>query len=305
MTEEGRESGARPGSDWPPAFSLDGPSIMTLLTGDRFYSSADAALREAVLNAIDACGRRLSEDAEYQRSITVTFDETTRTLVVVDNGDGMDRDDVAALFAKVGASASRAVKKSNGGKYEGVGEFGIGIVSYFLVCNRFEVHTFGKAGEPVGLVFRREMFDMQEQAESIVPRMQVRGTTLILHVLDDQRLNLLLQRFPHWVRDVPYLSASSSARGALQQGGRRQHSDPIPIETPPDWVEKAELGPPAELDYWRAQNGTAHIDILYRGVFVQESNIAQLWGIEGSLHVNPKRFKSKLNEPPRVSRRLG
>ena len=30
-------------SDWPPKFTLDSASVLTLLTGDRFYSSADAA----------------------------------------------------------------------------------------------------------------------------------------------------------------------------------------------------------------------------------------------------------------------
>jgi hypothetical protein len=63
----------------------------------------------------------------------------------------------------------------------------------------------------------------------------------------------------------------------------------------PDWVEKAELGPPVEIDYWRALDGNAHVDVLYRGIFVQELNLQQVWGIEGSLHVNPKRFKPMLN----------
>jgi hypothetical protein len=69
---------------------------------------------------------------------------------------------------------------------------------------------------------------------------------------------------------------------------------PVAIATP-EWVEKAELGPPLEVDYWRALDGSAHVDILYRGIFVQELNMPQLWGIEGSLHVNPKRFKPMLN----------
>lgn len=37
--------------EWPPRFSLDGKRILDLLTGDRFYSATDAALREAALNA--------------------------------------------------------------------------------------------------------------------------------------------------------------------------------------------------------------------------------------------------------------
>ncbi len=281
-------------SSWPPTFSLDGPSIMSLLTGDRFYSSADAALREAILNAIDACGRRASEEVSYHSTITVTFDEATNTLTIMDNGDGMNQNDITELFAMIGASASRAIQKTSGGRYEAVGEFGIGVVSYFLVCHRFEVHTRGESGIPIGLMFTNEMFDMKKPAEETACRREERGTTIILHIVDQGRFDLLLSKFPHWVRDVPYLSASSPARGALAQGGRRRHMTPITVPNP-DWVEKAELGPPAEISYWRALDGNAHVDVLYRGIFVQELHMRQLWGIEGSLHVNPKRFKPKLN----------
>jgi len=281
-------------SNWPPAFSLDGPSIMKLLTGDRFYSSADAALREAVLNSIDACGRRSTEDVNYHKVITVTFDESSKTLTITDNGDGMDQRDITELFAKIGASASSAIEKSSHGRYTAVGEFGIGVVSYFLVCHNFEVHTLGTSGIPIGLVFANEMFDMKKSAEEIACKQRERGTTIILHIVDQQRFDLLLQKFLYWVRDVPYLSASSSARGSLPQGGRRRHMTPVTVPKV-DWVEKAELGPPVEIDYWRALDGNAHVDVLYRGVFVQELNMPHLWGIEGSLHVNPKQFKPKLN----------
>jgi hypothetical protein len=281
--------------DWPPKFSLDGPSILSLLTGDRFYSSADAALREAVLNAIDACGRRGSEESGYGPAINVLFDEGTRTLTIIDNGDGMNQSDITELFAKIGASASRAFKKSttNTG-YVAVGEFGIGIVSYFLVCDEFEVHTVGNSGDAIGLVFSRAMFDMNQTANLIECARPDRGTTVVLKISDQARFDLLLGRFPHWVRDIPFLSASSSGRGSLAQGGHRHHVTPVPMEKP-DWVEEAELGPPVDLDIWRALDGNAHVDVLYRGVFVQELNLPQLWGIEGSLHVNPKRFKPSLN----------
>ncbi len=281
-------------STWPPIFSLDGPSIMQLLTGDRFYSSADAALREAVLNAIDACGRRSAEEEGYHPAITVAFDEATRTLTIADNGDGMDRHDITDLFAKIGASASSTIAKTSRGTYTAVGEFGIGVVSYFLVCQRFELHTRGEGGIPIGLVFTNDMFDMKKPAEESACRKEERGTTLVLHIVDQRRFDLLLAKFPHWVRDVQCLTASSSARGPLAEGGRRRHVTPVPIETP-HWVEKAELGPPVEIDIWRALDGNAHVDVLYRGIFVQELNMPQLWGIEGSLHVNPKQFKPKLN----------
>jgi hypothetical protein len=41
--------------------------------------------------------------------------------------------------------------------------------------------------------------------------------------------------------------------------------------------------------------GESTISVLYRGVFVQDFTIRGLWGIEGSIDVDPKHFKPKLN----------
>ena len=52
-----RKKGAMSGNNWPPKFTIDQESVLKLFTGESFYSSVDASIREAVLNAIDAIGR--------------------------------------------------------------------------------------------------------------------------------------------------------------------------------------------------------------------------------------------------------
>ena len=49
---------------WPPKFTIAAAPVLELFTGKSFYSSEDAAIREAVLNAIDAIGRRHVENSE-------------------------------------------------------------------------------------------------------------------------------------------------------------------------------------------------------------------------------------------------
>lgn len=120
------------GGSWPPSFTLDQEKILDLLTGDRFYSNPSAALREAILNAIDAVHRRRSGDPSIQPKIEVTFDREERTLAVADNGTGMTKEDISQLFTKVGASAASYDK----GKTS-VGEFGIGVISYFMAADQF------------------------------------------------------------------------------------------------------------------------------------------------------------------------
>ena len=74
-----------------PVFRLDQERILNLLTGDRFYSNASAALREAVLNSVDAVQRRRTTEPTLTPAISLEFSHDERTLAVSDNGDGMSR----------------------------------------------------------------------------------------------------------------------------------------------------------------------------------------------------------------------
>ena len=44
-----------------------------------------------------------------------------------------------------------------------------------------------------------------------------------------------------------------------------------------------------------AMTGISSISVLYRGVFVQDFSAVGLWGIQGSIDVDPKKFKPRLN----------
>lgn len=125
-----------PDEPWPPLFTLDQERILNLLTGDRFYSNPSAALREAVLNAVDAVQRRRTN--AFEPDITVTFNIDDLTIAVADNGIGMNRADVNSLFTKVGASAATAEAKK-----KSVGEFGIGVISYFMAGDAFDLQGGG------------------------------------------------------------------------------------------------------------------------------------------------------------------
>ena len=98
---------------WPPVFSLDQEKILNLLTGDRFYSNPSAALREAILNGIDAVHRRRNLNCDISPEIKVTFDRAKSHLTVADNGVGMNKTEVETLFARVGASAATDEEKKN------------------------------------------------------------------------------------------------------------------------------------------------------------------------------------------------
>ena len=60
--------------DWPPSLTIETESVLKLFTGENFYSSADAAIREVILNSIDAIGRRKDEEPNTEANIEIEFD---------------------------------------------------------------------------------------------------------------------------------------------------------------------------------------------------------------------------------------
>ena len=276
-------------TDWPPEFSLEQEKVLNLLTGDRFYSNPSAALREAVLNAIDAVQRCRVQCHDLIPQILVTFDANNLTLTVSDNGIGMNKEIVTELFVKVGASAAstEANKKS-------VGEFGIGVISYFMAADKFTLQTYDGNSEPIGLSFNRNMLSGGAAIE-LSPERSEQGTTVHLQVRNNETYIDLFENFAYWCRDVEGLTAYSvSDDRELPQQGSSISSDFSEVQLP-DWVECAHLRPISGPTSWEAMTGSSTVSVLYRGVFVQEFEVQRLWGIEGTIDVDPKHFKPRLN----------
>ena len=277
------------GFSWPPSFSLDQEKILQLLTGDRFYSDPSAALREAVLNAIDAVHRRRRNESDLVPKIEVVLNREDRSLTVSDNGIGMDGGDIARLFAKVGASAATEETSK-----ESVGEFGIGVISYFMAGDSFRVETFDGTQPPVALKFSKGMLAGGQAIEEESGK-RSQGTTIRIAVRNESTFELLIEKFSYWCRDVDGLSGYvMPGRDKLDQLGADRHEE---VEVPglPEWVEGLHVRPVSDPTGWEAMTGNSKVAVLYRGVFVQEFEAPRVWGIEGSIDVDPKYFKPRLN----------
>ena len=285
--------------DWPPSFTLDQEKVLKLLTGDRFYSDPSAALREAVLNAIDAVHRRRQKSPSLSPEIQLTLNSEDQLLTVTDNGVGMDDEDITRLFAKVGASAATEELKK-----ESVGEFGIGVISYFMAGDSFQVDTWNGEDSAIGLEFSKAML-ARGKAREIQATRNSQGTTIRISVRDKQTLDLLTEKFPHWCRDVEGLDARvMPSEEQLQQHGADE-MDEVTVPGLPQWVEGTHLRPVSHPTGWDAMTGNSSVAVLYRGIFVQEFEAAGIWGIEGSIDVDPKYFKPRLNRESFVADEFG
>ena len=134
--------------------------------------------------------RRKLQRHEIVPKIEVSFDADNLTLTVSDNGVGMNKEAVTELFAKVGASAATAEATK-----QSVGEFGIGVISYFMAADTFTLQTFDGSSEAIGLSFNRTMLSGGAATE-LPPERSEQGTTVHLHVRNEQTYDVLIETFP-------------------------------------------------------------------------------------------------------------
>ena len=96
-------------------------------------------------------------------------------------------------------------------------------------------------------------------------------------------------------RSVEGLAARRAPDGTeVAQGVEHKGVRCVDVDSP-SWIERAEIGIPSDVGAWPSLDGSAHVEVLYRGVFVQRLDLGSLWPITGELHVDPKKFKPSLN----------
>jgi hypothetical protein len=121
------------------------------------YSHKEIFLRELVSNASDAIDKlrylSVSDEAykaiAFEPSIRVIIDKEAKTLVVEDNGIGMDEKELEDNLGTIARSGTRRFleKLPDEAKRDSnlIGQFGVGFYSAFMVADKVEV-TSRKAG---------------------------------------------------------------------------------------------------------------------------------------------------------------
>ena len=122
------------------------------LVVNSLYSKKEIFLRELISNASDAIDRakylgltqkELVADNPTWR-IDIVADKDSKTLMISDNGAGMDADDLEknlGTIASSGTKAFRAALKEEGGANlpELIGQFGVGFYAAFMVADKVRV----------------------------------------------------------------------------------------------------------------------------------------------------------------------
>ncbi|NTE05705.1 HD domain-containing protein [Agrobacterium tumefaciens] len=165
-------------------YSFDVKNVISAFVGKDLYGDSKAALREGIQNAIDACNYRLSIDQEYLPAIKIFVDNDQ--ITISDNGHGMDDFIIENYFGKLASSFYESSNVKNA--FEAIGQFGIGVFSYFLIADYIDIETRNQKNK--SLKFRTDQdpsgyFHFFDDFNKSTP-----GTNLILHLKPEYKGNI-------------------------------------------------------------------------------------------------------------------
>jgi molecular chaperone HtpG len=161
------------------------------------YSNKEIFLRELVSNASDAIDRLRLEllgqgenpEDEGPLQIRVSFDPDAATITVADNGIGMSRAEVIEHIGTIAKSGTREFLQALTGDQRQdarlIGQFGVGFYSAFIVADHVELTT-RRAGLAAAQAVRWTS-DGRGQYTLEAAERAGRGTTIVLHLRDDDR----------------------------------------------------------------------------------------------------------------------
>ncbi len=161
-------------------FSFNVNNVVKTFIGENLYENKLDALREVIQNAIDTCRyKKVLLKEKYVPEIEITIKDDQ--IMISDNGLGMDEYIIENYFGKLASSyyQQESIKKD----FEAIGQFGIGVFSYFLIAEFIDIET--KTDKDKALRFRIDkdpnsyfhFFDKATRKQS--------GTTITLNLKKD------------------------------------------------------------------------------------------------------------------------
>lgn len=122
------------------SFQVDLRGMVDLLS-HHLYSSPRVYLRELVQNSADAITARAAVEPDCPRRIEIVPADVADDgcLHIHDTGIGLDAESIRSVLATIGASTKRDELGFARGSF--LGQFGIGLLSCFLVCDEIVLHT--------------------------------------------------------------------------------------------------------------------------------------------------------------------
>lgn len=160
------------------------------------YSNKEIFLRELISNASDALDKlnflSVSDDKykslKFEPKIEIKMDKDKKTLTIIDNGIGMDKDDLINNLGTIAKSGTKSFLENLSGDAKKdsqlIGQFGVGFYSAFMVASKIEVLS-KKALEDKAYLWSSDAngYDISDASK------EEQGTSITLHLKDDEFAN--------------------------------------------------------------------------------------------------------------------
>lgn len=231
-------------------FQVDLRGIVEILS-HHLYSSPRVYVRELIQNARDAVVARLKVDPDLparlgsKAPIALTVNETTREVVIRDHGIGLTETDARNLLATIGASSKK--QEFAAARRDYLGQFGIGLLSCFLVADQIEVRS-RSATDPSSPTMRWVGYgDGTYTVTAAEDALDEPGTEIRVLARPDERewvgggrVQLLARQFARLL-SIPITVGQIGGHGTTATENTAEDAQPILIsmETPP-WLRNAE-----------------------------------------------------------------
>ena len=214
------------------------------------YSNKEVFLRELISNASDAADKlrfeALSKPEMYEDNselkVQIDFNKEAGTVTISDNGIGMNRYEVISNLGTIARSGTAQFLNSLSGDQQKdsqlIGQFGVGFYSAFIVASQVEVLT-RKAGSLPSEGVR--WVSLGEADYTIEPiEKSTRGTTVILHLRDDEKEFAESYRLKHIVKKYADHIAIPVLMPKQSTGAADKAEQDTPVETVYEAVNAAQ-----------------------------------------------------------------
>jgi molecular chaperone HtpG len=136
-------------------FQINLRGIIDLLS-NHLYSGPEVFLRELLQNGVDAIRARQASEPDHRGEITLEVvaprNNKPATLVFGDNGIGLTEEEIHRFLATIGQSSKGAEFWERPGDF--LGQFGIGLLSCFVVSDEIVVITRSARGNSPAMEWR-------------------------------------------------------------------------------------------------------------------------------------------------------
>jgi len=185
------------------SFTLNQSKIIDLLMGVGLYKDRFACLRELYQNSLDACRCMLAQNNSSNRAAAgditfgIEYEGDNTFLYCLDNGIGMTKEVVESFLLKIGNSYYKSAdffrKQAQwDGNFTPTSQFGIGILSCFMIGDKLEITTKASDDEYISCSIDgpHESFYYKKTSALEKERIPVTGT-LVKILLNDECSKLI------------------------------------------------------------------------------------------------------------------